>query len=759
MHASPAVSSPLPPDPSGSPLDGVTAARLTEFARACKAAARVVSLYPAAHPAVEASLGRLVAAAGRAVEPGPFTISVLPNTLLVRGAAPERPDASIGELAALLHDHLIGELDVLSPATPEAWRQLLALLAQAPADVQAQGGIARLWAGAGSGHVRIREVDYAEILRERSSGIQADWQAIIRHCLEDDRVTLDESVIRALLEAVERSEVLRDLLKHLECDAAESGAVAQAQAIARMLQYIADAVAERQPDRLEQVLDTMAQAASQLSPETLVQLLARRVQGESESEPDVVSRVLSRMGDEAIGEFVAHSLVEQRGATERLAEAFQALVPEDGRRMSILDIARQRLEESPLSQEDDFPRLWQQATEMLLSYRDEPFVSESYARELSTARARAADLERIADDPPELIATWLTTITDANLRSIDLQLLLDLLRIEDDAGQWDVVATFVTAHLDDLFLLGDFESAEPLVAALAAEAELSGRPSHRTAALAALDRTRRGQLMMHLPGHLRTIDDAAFERARRICVLLGTALIRPLAEALAVEDRGRAFRRLTDLLTAFGPAGREAVEQLKASPNPAVRRTAIYLLREFGGQEALPELTSLLEDSDPNIQRDAVRAIALIGTPAAYDVLFRALASGSAGQRSAIVNALGSMRDVRAIPLFCHMVRSPEYRRSMHGAYLAALEGLGAVGGPEAVAALDEALRQGEWYRPFRTAALRRAAAAALRRIGSREALAVLERAAEQGSHGVRAIAREQLALAGPLPTSKAGAA
>jgi len=40
-------------------LDPETAARLTEFARACKSAARAVSLYPATHPAIASTLKRL----------------------------------------------------------------------------------------------------------------------------------------------------------------------------------------------------------------------------------------------------------------------------------------------------------------------------------------------------------------------------------------------------------------------------------------------------------------------------------------------------------------------------------------------------------------------------------------------------------------------------------------------------------------------------------------------------------------------------
>ena len=727
-------------------LDAQTAMRLTEFARTCKAAARAVSLYPHAHPAVGNSLERLVEAAGRTVASGPFTIAVLPDTLLVGNRAPERPDAAVTELAALLHEHLIGELQIVSSATVDAWRAFLGLLAQPALDLQAKGGISRLWAGSGGEHVRVREVDYAEVLRQRSAGIAAAWDTIIQHCLQDDTVQLDEQSLAALLEIADDAERLNELVDSIERQAEEGGIRVQAEALVRLLRFIAGAVAERRPERLDQTLDNLARVAGRLSPEILLGILARRSESAEDPGGDVVNQLIAHMTDDTIGGFVAQSVVERRGATERLAEAFQALVPEEARRPSVLDVAREQVAETPLASEDDFPRLWQQASDMLLSYRDEPYVNEAYARELSGARSHAAEVDRISDDPPEQLAEWLGTISDASIRTLDLQLLQDLLLIEQDPAQWSTVATFVAAHVDDMVLLGDFEAAEPLVAAVSTEAT-RGRQSHRAAASATLDRLLHGPLMTYLVGHLRTVDDEGFARIRNMCLALGPPLIRLLAEALAAEERGRAFRRLTDLLVAFGPAGREAAEQLKSSPNPAVRRTAIYLLREFGGSEALPELTSLLDDADVNIQREAIRAIALIGSPDAYAVLERALTSGSDSQRENIVNALGSMRDERAVPLFCHMVRSNEYRRTMRRAYLMAVEGLGAVGGREAVQALTEALYRGEWYAPFRTSALRRAAAGALRRVGTPESLDALREAAGGGTRGVRAAAREQLAL------------
>ena len=158
------------------------------------------------------------------------------------------------------------------------------------------------------------------------------------------------------------------------------------------------------------------------------------------------------MSDATIAAFVATSVVTERGATARLAQAFQALVPEEERRESLVALAESEVAHTPLGRDTTFQDLWHRASEMLLSYRDEKFVSTEYARELSTARTQAVDVERVSDDPPERVAGWLASITDAEIRGLDLLLLLDLLRIEEDPERWRAVVDPVVAHVDDLVL-------------------------------------------------------------------------------------------------------------------------------------------------------------------------------------------------------------------------------------------------------------------------------------------------------------------
>jgi HEAT repeat protein len=245
--------------------------------------------------------------------------------------------------------------------------------------------------------------------------------------------------------------------------------------------------------------------------------------------------------------------------------------------------------------------------------------------------------------------------------------------------------------------------------------------------------------------YLRKAEERDAEPLNRLCHAIGPRITRPLAEALAAEENSRAILRLRELLLGFGAAGRQSVEQLKNSPNPAVRRMAIDLLRVFGGREALPELASMLDDADPQVQRESIRAIVQIGTNDAYAVLERSLVAGSRS-RDTIMRELIGLRDDKAIPLLCYVLRHTSPRGRLVAVHTQIIEALGGLSAhPDSTRTLKQVLHSGQWWAPSRTAALRRAAAAALRRIGSKDTLATLEDAAERGSRGVRAVARAQI--------------
>ena len=721
---------------------------LAEFARACKAAARAVSLYPGAHPAIGGSLGRLVSAIRRLSGTGETVLVVHPTTLVIDDRAPVRPDAAIVELAELLHGRLIGTLRVDANASADDWRALLLQLARPLEDLIAEGGIHQIWTATGRGHFEIQEIDYAEVLRERRGSNGADWDRVLSNCLKGEAVELDDAVIHSLMEAVESSEKFGELLDRLNDRAETDGSAVSARigALMHLLRATLAAVEQRNPGGTDDALTTVARATPHLSPDMLIGLLTNRMAAKAE-DAAIAKGVVDRIDDGTIASIVARSVASERGATDRLAQVFEALAPDATKKGPLLDMARTEAEQTEFGSDPRFPEVWQSAV-TILNYSDKSYVSSEYARELSSARSQAVEVERLSDDPPERIAAWLASVNEAALRDLDLLLTLDLMRVETDPDNWGGVADLAVREIERRSHVGDIAGAQRLTAPVAEKAN-GPDGKLRTSAAAALDALARGAFVRHVIGHIRKANDTELTALTTLCQTVGPRLVLPFAEALSTEDHTHTIRRIRELLISFGAEGRRAVEPLKNSTKPAVRRTAVDLLRIFGGNEALVELTPLLDDADPQVQRDAVRAIVQIGTPEAFAVVDRACGANDAARELIIREVIG-LRDSRAVPSLAAVLANTSPRgalAALHESIIDALAGLGAHA--DSTAALRGALDRGDWWAPRRTAALRKAAATALKRIGSPETLEALEDAQRSSSRGVRAAARLALGREG----------
>jgi hypothetical protein len=725
------------------PLSPELAAKLVDFARACKAAARAVALYPAAHPAIGATLGRLVEAADKATLTGPFALQIQPTGVRVGGAEMARPDPAIRELAELLHQHLLGGLKLNGGTDVETWRALLLLLARSAEDTRADGGISALWSRSGGPSIELEEIDYAEVLRERA-GAAALIENVVAACMKTGaRLELDDAAMRALVSLATDPAMLQALLAKLE-EAAAGDPKSHAAAMIRLVRGIAEFLNKAAPDELEPMFRRMATAAaSGLSPDAMLALLQQRGSPDAMAGSiDVVGALVDRMDDKAVAGFVASAVIAEKGPTDRLAQAFEALVPDVDRKRTLLSMAEQQVATSSLGQESNFESLWANVENMLTSYSDAPFVPADYARELSGSRGRAVDVEQTSDDPPERVAGWIATVSDAAIRGLDVQLLEDLLTIEQDPARWRDIAETVVAYIDDMTRIGQLDTAWLFVEQLSREA--AGVSERREQAIQAMGELARGNLVRQALRDLRTADDPAFARTMRLCHTIGPSAIQTLADILSSEQDPKTRRRVREILVGYGARGRDAAQQLLKAPNWEIRRTAAYLLSEFGGAEAA-SLEPLLKDSEPRVQREAVRAVMHNGSEAAFEILVNTLTSASAAQREPLVSELTALRDDRAGPLFRYLL--PRIDRTRFKALcLAAIERLGAVGGNDSVDAVAQVLLDGSWWPPFQDRSHQPAAAQALRRIGTPNALDALRRSASIGPRTARRAARAELA-------------
>ncbi len=707
---------------------------------------------------MSSALARIGDATRQATQNGPFTITVLPDALLVNGRGLAKPEPSAGELAAMLHQQLVGELTLFDSLDNDGWHTFLSLLAKTPEDARAMGGVRKAWEAAGNNAIALVEIDYADILRERAgTGDGASWDRILAAMKDEDGegggASGEHATMQDMMALTEDPERLAQFAQKLQDvgKAVGDDSIQQRKSLLHLMHGLANYTAERKPEELDAVLNTMAGAAVQMPLDMLLSLITDPPPVASASggaQMNLAGELQARLTDEMLTKFLVDNVVKDRGASGRLAAAFQTLVPDPSKQQEILAAATAQAAEM-FAADPQFENVWTSSSEMLMSYSDAKFVSEDYARELTTAQTQAVEVEKIGDDPPVRIRAWLATVSDEEVRALDQSLILDLLKIESRADAWSGVLDTALTSIDQLVLVGDLRLASQLLQAVSAIAQDPSAPFREPAATG-IARLVDGPMVRHLATSPNKATDAEFEIARKMCTTIGPKLVKPMSDALMGESNARTVRQLRDILISFGPAAREYANELKSSRNPAVRRAAIDLLRALGGDAALPDLRVMLDDADAQVQREALRGILQIGTNEAYQLLEQAMRSGAAHTRDAIMQALGGFRDEKAAPLFVHILTNTDYKGANEGTYTQTIESLGKVAVDERSAStLKDILYRGEWWAPGRTARIR-AAARALRSMGTPGADRVLEEAAASAPGAIRKVAKA--ALAEPAP-------
>ena len=251
-------------------------------------------------------------------------------------------------------------------------------------------------------HVEIREIDYAEVLRERKGGEAAAWDQVIANCLQGDAFELNEETIRALLDAAADSEKLAQLMATLDARAAETGrTVAQrTTALLRLLQGI---VAGGQRTGAGTRRADAAQPGGRRRPAVarhagLAAFTARpacrsaRFEAPEAAKADVasiVTSVTSRMSDATIAQFVAKNALTPGTSIDRVAQAFHALVQDVDRRERLITMAHDEAAASPFGAAEGFEKTWE-----TVAREDDHVV---LGRTLRVGRVRA----RVVDDPEQ----------------------------------------------------------------------------------------------------------------------------------------------------------------------------------------------------------------------------------------------------------------------------------------------------------------------------------------------------------------------
>ena len=173
-----------------------------------------------------------------------------------------------------------------------------------------------------------------------------------------------------------------------------------------------------------------------------------------------------------------------------------------------------------------------------------------------------------------------------------------------------------------------------------------------------------------------------------------------------LQDTVKAVREeASSTLAAIGDSAIPALLESLTHPEWLVRLHAVEALGKTTSADAVaPLMATAFNDADSAVREDAVRALGYIGAPQAVEFLLAVMAK-EPGLRTLAVEALGQIKDHRAVPALIDVVRGtnpPATTRTVTGCgdqwteevvtQAAAVRALGIIGDESALPALAAAL-------------------------------------------------------------------
>lgn len=153
-------------------------------------------------------------------------------------------------------------------------------------------------------------------------------------------------------------------------------------------------------------------------------------------------------------------------------------------------------------------------------------------------------------------------------------------------------------------------------------------------------------------------DDVQTEEAALALAHLGDAALPSLRDLVTDADSDRRWWAVRALAVVGTQAARELLIATLDDPDRDVRACAAHGLGELGVAEAVDGLVRRLADSSPFVCRVAADSLARIGTPA-VPALIAALQEGQTLTRIGAARALSLIQPQDAIPALCAALDDP----------------------------------------------------------------------------------------------------
>jgi HEAT repeat protein len=462
---------------------------------------------------------------------------------------------------------------------------------------------------------------------------------------------------------------------------------------------------------------------------------------QTEDDPKATTQIVRGLAaafdDTKVAQLLATALAIDGQASDRLATIFNTIAPDEERKERVMTLTRTLLSETDFGKAGQFQTLWSSMEELLVSYNDKPFVSDTYRSALDGVGGRAEKMATV-ELPPEL-PEWMTSLGQDSVRGLSVQLLIDLMTIETDAKRAAEIAEDMAALAEDLLMAGAYDDAKAVVAALTARAS-SPNAMGRDACRQVLDRLGDSLAMRDTVSLIGDVDDAGWDNISAIITKIGPPTVGALIPAVVVEKDTVASRRVSATLISFGKTAVSRLAPLVSDDRWYAQLAGANILGAIASPEAVPLLQPLLRKTDPRVAQAAVAALGKIDDPAAARAVQTVLRAATGQLRSAVMQALVADRDPRVVPMLARVIAESEPLGKDHDVVIETVDALATVGSDAAMPTLVNVAKLKKFFGGKKVRALKEHAVGAMITIGGTKATTAMDQLAQSGDRGLKKV-------------------
>jgi len=207
--------------------------------------------------------------------------------------------------------------------------------------------------------------------------------------------------------------------------------------------------------------------------------------------------------------------------------------------------------------------------------------------------------------------------------------------------------------------------------------------------------------------------------AMRLLDVLSGLAIGPLLTVLADEQDRATRKALVELLSSLAPDHITKIGEHILDPRWYFVRNVVTVLGSTRSPAVLTYLGRTARHADPRVRRETIRALAGIPDRMASELLVTTLSDDDAQNVQLAARHLGQGRVRGAVPVLMQVARGEGKGNRDIASRIEAIEALGQIGSPEALAVLSSLTRKRSLVGGSRSREVKTAAAAAASRIAA----------------------------------------